>query len=133
MADACYITNYADALLTPAIVPPKNQAKKVLSGFPQRDAKVGDLLVALLRDKPEKRAPSGTAIAMQDSTPAAAQASAGSPAAINPTSRNTSGCTRPDVELQSSYQRAPENVFAVEGRPYSEGWRFAAEIGILLS
>jgi hypothetical protein len=53
VADACDITNYADALLTPAIVLPKNPTKNVLSGFAQRDAKVGDLVVALLRDKPD--------------------------------------------------------------------------------
>lgn len=53
VADACDITNYADALVTPAIVLPKNPAQGVLSGFAQRGAKVGDLVVALLRDQPE--------------------------------------------------------------------------------
>lgn len=53
VADACDITNYSDALVTPAIVLPKNPAQGVLSGFAQRNAKVGDLVVALLRDKPD--------------------------------------------------------------------------------
>jgi hypothetical protein len=53
VADACDITNYADALVTPAIVLPKNPAQGVLSGFAQRGARVGDLVVAFLRDKPE--------------------------------------------------------------------------------
>lgn len=53
VADVCDITNYADALVTPAIVLPKNPASNVLSGFAERGARVGDLVVAMLRDKPE--------------------------------------------------------------------------------
>jgi hypothetical protein len=53
VTDVCNIANYADALVTPAIVLPKNPARNVLSGFAQRDARVGDLVVALLRDRAE--------------------------------------------------------------------------------
>ena len=48
VADACDIGNYADALVTPALVLPKNPAKNTLSEFAKRHAKVGDLAVALV-------------------------------------------------------------------------------------
>lgn len=52
VADACDITNYVDALVTPAIVLPSGPSRSVPSHFARRDAKVGDLAVALLRDAP---------------------------------------------------------------------------------
>ncbi|WP_222101909.1 glycoside hydrolase family 75 protein [Methylomonas koyamae] len=48
VADVCDIGNYADALVTPALVLPKNPAKNTLSEFAKRHAKVGDLAVALV-------------------------------------------------------------------------------------
>lgn len=47
--DACQISNYVDALVTPAIVIPKNP-KGGLSEFAKRNAKVGDLVVAARAD-----------------------------------------------------------------------------------
>ena len=48
--DVCEQSNYVDALQTPAIVIPKDPAKNVPSEFRGRNAKVGDLVVTLLRD-----------------------------------------------------------------------------------
>ncbi|WNB76989.1 hypothetical protein [Methylomonas koyamae] len=48
VADACDIGNYADALVTPALVLPKSPGKNTLSEFAKRNAKVGDLAVALV-------------------------------------------------------------------------------------
>lgn len=48
ISDVCEISNYVDALVTPALVLPKNPSKKELSQFAKRNAKVGDLVVAML-------------------------------------------------------------------------------------
>lgn len=46
VVDACDISNYVDALVTPALVLPKNPRAGV-SEFAQRNARVGDLVVAV--------------------------------------------------------------------------------------
>ena len=51
VSDVCDIGNYADALTLPAIVLPKDPAKNHPSAFRQRNARVGDLVVALRRDQ----------------------------------------------------------------------------------
>ena len=48
IADVCDIGNYVDALVTPAIVLPKNPSRTQLSEFAKRNAKVGDLVVAVV-------------------------------------------------------------------------------------
>jgi hypothetical protein len=48
VADVCDISNYIDALIVPAIVLPKNPSKNQLSEFAKRNAKVGDLVVAMV-------------------------------------------------------------------------------------
>jgi hypothetical protein len=48
IVDVCDINNYTDALVTPAIVLPKNPSRNSLSGFAKRNAKVGDLVVAMV-------------------------------------------------------------------------------------
>ncbi len=48
ISDACDISNYVDALITPALVLPKNPSNKQLSQFSRRNAKVGDLVVAMV-------------------------------------------------------------------------------------
>lgn len=48
LSDVCEINNYVDALVTPALVLPKNPSKKELSQFAKRNAKVGDLVVAMM-------------------------------------------------------------------------------------
>ena len=50
MTDVCDISNYVDAAVTPALVLPKNPSGATNSGFTQRNAKVGDLAVALRLD-----------------------------------------------------------------------------------
>lgn len=45
--DVCDIENYVDALQVPAIVLPRNPSNG-LSGFSQRNAKIGDLVVAMM-------------------------------------------------------------------------------------
>jgi hypothetical protein len=47
ITDVCDIDNYVDALLTPALVLPKNPTKSTLPEFARRNAKVGDLAVAM--------------------------------------------------------------------------------------
>lgn len=48
ISDVCDISNYVDALVTPALVLPKNPSRWVLSEFAKRNAKVGDLVVAMV-------------------------------------------------------------------------------------
>lgn len=48
ISDVCDIDNYVDALVTPALVLPKNPSKTQLSEFAKRNAKVGDLVVAMV-------------------------------------------------------------------------------------
>lgn len=48
ISDVCDISNYVDALVTPALVLPKNPSKKESSEFAKRNAKVGDLVVAMV-------------------------------------------------------------------------------------
>lgn len=48
ISDVCDINNYVDALVTPALVLPKNHSKTKLSEFAKRNAKVGDLVVAMV-------------------------------------------------------------------------------------
>jgi hypothetical protein len=48
VSDVCEIGNYVDALVTPALVLPKNPSKQELSQFAKRNAKVGDLVVAMV-------------------------------------------------------------------------------------
>jgi hypothetical protein len=52
VGDVCDIDSYVDALVTPAIVLPKNPAKGVLSEFGERNARVGDLVVAWMPGAP---------------------------------------------------------------------------------
>lgn len=47
-ANACDIDNYADALVTPAIVLPKAPAQGTVSHFGKLNAKIGDLVVAMV-------------------------------------------------------------------------------------
>src|SRR4029453_7828428 len=46
VSDACDISNYLDALTVPAIVLPGNP-RQGRSGFAERDARIGDLAVAM--------------------------------------------------------------------------------------
>ncbi len=46
--DICDISNYVDSLVTPAIVVPRNPSKSDLSEFAKRNARVGDLVVAMV-------------------------------------------------------------------------------------
>lgn len=48
ISDVCDISNYIDALAVPALVLPGNPSKKKLSEFAKRNAKVGDLVVAIV-------------------------------------------------------------------------------------
>jgi hypothetical protein len=48
ITDACDIGNYADALITPAIVLPKSPAGGPPNGFANRDARIGDLVVTIV-------------------------------------------------------------------------------------
>jgi len=53
ITDVCDLANYVDALVTPAIVLPKGRPAGTPSEFAKRNAKVGDLVVAMARDAPE--------------------------------------------------------------------------------
>ncbi|OGB27188.1 MAG: hypothetical protein A3I66_11590 [Burkholderiales bacterium RIFCSPLOWO2_02_FULL_57_36] len=46
--DVCDTNNYVDSLIVPALVIPKNPSKTQLSEFAKRNAKVGDLVVAMV-------------------------------------------------------------------------------------
>jgi hypothetical protein len=46
--DVCDINNYVDALVTPAVVLPKDPAQNKLSQFTAKNARIGDLVVAMV-------------------------------------------------------------------------------------
>lgn len=48
VSDVCDISNYVDSLVVPALVIPKNPSSAQLSEFAKRNAKVGDLVVAMV-------------------------------------------------------------------------------------
>jgi hypothetical protein len=48
VADVCDLSNYVDALVTPALVLPQDRSSNNPSGFSKRNAKVGDLAVVMV-------------------------------------------------------------------------------------